>query len=343
MATLPVRGNATPSVRDWRIRRKDGSFLEVEVSSRRLTDGRRLGVARDVTARRTAEHAERLRLELAREELARSERDFEVLVAGIVDYALIMQSPQGVVARWNAGAERIKGYSAADIIGSHFSVFYTAEDRAAGLPAEILKTATENGRFEAEGWRVRKDGSLFWANVVLDGLYDEERRLIGFAKITRDITERRNAQLELQRAQERLAHAQKMDALGQLTGGVAHDFNNLLMVVGGQAELLQGGVADPARAARSLKAIAEAARRGQELTKRLLAFSRRQRLHPTPVSLTARMVDLKPLLESSLGNGVALKIDCPNDLWTVEIDVNAWEVAVLNMTVNAATPCPMAG
>ena len=165
-----------------------------------------------------------------------SDRQFRSLVAGVTDYALYMLDRNGVVSSWNVGAERIKGYAAEEIIGRHFSQFYTPDDRKAGLPNRSLSIAAATGKFEAEAWRVRKDGSLFWANVVIDAIRDETGNLVGFAKITRDITERRNAQEALERAHQQLALAQKMEALGQLTGGVAHDFNNLLMVVSGQAQ-----------------------------------------------------------------------------------------------------------
>jgi PAS domain S-box-containing protein len=449
------------SIRDWRIRRKDGSFIPVEVSSRKLSDGRRIGVARDVSARRQAEEAERQALndfasaqaarasdlerrlhrfwdssrdlfavvsgldgtaqlinekawmqtlgfgadrvigrrlldlvhpedrertlakrqaepgdaayygfenrylradgsvawlswnvvrdgdliycnarditeeKLAREELARSEGQFRMLVAGVVDYALFMLSPGGIVTNWNAGAERIKGYAADEIIGRHVSTFYTEADRAAGLPQAALATAAEQGRFECESWRMRKDGSLFWANVVLDAIRDDAGQLVGFAKVTRDITERRNSQLDLQKANARLAQAQKMEALGQLTGGVAHDFNNLLMVTGGQAELLRDRVGGDPACLRSLDAITAATKRGQALTRHLLAFARRQRLNPAPVALAARVTELQALLASSLGSMVAIGIDCPADLWTVEVDVSELELAILNMAVNA--------
>jgi signal transduction histidine kinase len=107
------------------------------------------------------------------------------------------------------------------------------------MPLKALYTAVQEGRFEAEGWRVRKDGTMFWANVVIDRIRDEKGNLVGFAKITRDITERREAQKALQQSEQQRARSQKMDALGQLTGGVAHDFNNLLTVVRGHTELLK--------------------------------------------------------------------------------------------------------
>jgi PAS domain S-box-containing protein len=126
--------------------------------------------------------------------LNESERQFRLLVESVVDYAILMLDVDGRVVTWNSGAARIKGYGADEIIGHDHSVFYTEEDRASGVPARILKAAREQGRYEAEGWRVRKDGSRFWANVVLDAIPDDAGNLIGFSKVTRDITERREAQ-----------------------------------------------------------------------------------------------------------------------------------------------------
>ena len=171
--------------------------------------------------------------------LSDNERQFRMLVESVVDYALYMLDPNGIVANWNTGGQRIKGYTPAEIVGQHFSRFYTDADRASGKPARALQIARETGRYEEEGWRVRKDGSFFWASVVIDPIRDDDGTLIGYAKITRDISERREAQLALERVQRQLAESQKMDALGQLTGGVAHDFNNLLMVVSGHIQTLK--------------------------------------------------------------------------------------------------------
>ncbi len=173
-----------------------------------------------------------------------------------------MLDPEGNVSSWNAGGERIKGYSPEEIIGQHFSRFYTDADRAAGRPARALKIAREAGRYEEEGWRVRKDGSFFWASVVIDPIRDDDGKLIGFAKITRDITERREAQWRSSGCSSSLPKSQKMDALGQLTGGVAHDFNNLLMVVTGNIHTLKKIAAQDPKAARAAQAIELAAQRG---------------------------------------------------------------------------------
>jgi PAS domain S-box-containing protein len=216
-----------------------------------------------------------------------SERDFRTLIDAVTDYAIFRLTPDGTVATWNAGAERAKGYRADEIIGQNFRQFYTPEDQAAHLPERLLAQSAREGRSEIEGWRVRKDSSRFWANVVIDPIYDENGNLDGFAKITRDITERRDAQLALQRTQEQLAQAQKMDALGQLTGGIAHDFNNMLMVVSGYTQYLKQRLHEP-KDKRAIEAIEFAASRAENLTRQLLTFSRRQSLNRT----TARLLQV---------------------------------------------------
>jgi PAS domain S-box-containing protein len=320
----------------WRVR-KDGSrfWASVVIDAIHDDDGRHIGYAkitRDITRQRAAQQA-----------LEENERQFRLLVAGVVDYALFMLDPNGVVTNWNAGAEKIKGYSAEEAIGQHISTFYTAADREAGLPMQALQTAAREGRYEAETWRVRKDGTLFWANVVLDAIYDDDGVLLGFAKITRDITEQRNAQVELQRANERLLQAQKLEAVGQLTGGVAHDFNNLLMVVTGHSHLLRKEIPENPRVARAVDAILKACRRGQDLTRHLLAFARRQRLNPVAVLLGDRSEALRELLGASLGTLLKLKIEIPETIWPVEVDPGELELALLNMAVNARDAMPSGG
>ncbi len=263
-------------------------------------------------------------------------------MSGVTDYALFRLDPQGIVSSWNVGAERIKGYAAAKIIGQHFSRFYTAEDRQSGLPARALRTAAREGRFEGEGWRVRKDGGQFWASVVIDAIRDETGALIGFAKITRDITERREAQLALQRTQEQLAQSQKMDALGHLTGGIAHDFNNMLMVVGGYAEFLKRRLSDP-KDRRALDAIELATSRAESLTRQLLTFSRRQSLNPATVNLAERFAAFRDILASSAHGNIQLDIDVAPDTWPVTIDPNEFEVAIVNLVVNARDAMPDGG
>jgi PAS domain S-box-containing protein len=320
----------------WRLR-KDGSrfWASVALNAIRDAQGKLLGFAkitRDITERRAAQEA-----------LRESERQFRLLVAGVTDYALFMLDPNGVVSSWNPGAERIKGYRAEEIIGQHFSRFYTERDRAQGGPARALKSAAATGRFEQEGWRVRKDGSLFWAHIVIDAIRDEAGELAGFAKITRDITERREAEIALEADAARREQAQRMEALGQLTGGVAHDFNNLLMVVSGHLETLRALARDDPRGIRAADAIERAARHGEALTRQLLTFARRQTLAPVVTSLKERLDTVRAMLESSVGSAVQLAIAVPPDTWPVRIDVNEFELALVNLALNARDAMPQGG
>jgi PAS domain S-box-containing protein len=329
------------SIRDWRIRRKDGSLLAVEVTSRRLSDGRRLGVARDVSVRRQAEQAARQALTAeVTQERARAgaaERRLQRFWDASRDLFAIVDNRDGAPRLINDHAwEATLGYPASHILATPLYDLVHPDDlartrrMAADQPADGAYFGFEN-RYR------RADGGWVWLswNVVRDGP-------VSFCS-ARDLTLEHEARETLEQANAWLAHTQKMESIGQLTGGVAHDFNNLLMVMGGQAELLRGRVGDDRRALRSLDAIGQAAQRGQALTRQLLAFSRRQRLKPTAVSLAERFASMKPLLTSSLGSAVRLQVDCEPDLWTVKIDVDEWELAILNMALNARDAMPGGG
>jgi PAS domain S-box-containing protein len=276
-------------------------------------------------------------------ELLDSERRFRLLVEAVIDYAIYMLDPTGIVVNWNTGAERIKGYTADEIVGKSFETFYTPEDRATGRPARALETALREGRFSAEGWRVRKDGSYFWASVVIDPIRGDDGTLIGFAKVTRDITERREAEATLQRVQLQLAESQKMDALGQLTGGVAHDFNNLLMVVSGHIQTLKRIAAPDPRAARAAQAIEHAAERGAALTSQLLTFARRARVNPQAINLRERIDAIREVLTSGLGRNMRFVIDIASDVWPVTVDIGEFEIGLVNLAVNARDAMPEGG
>ncbi|MEH2502139.1 PAS domain S-box-containing protein [Bradyrhizobium sp. AZCC 1578] len=267
-------------------------------------------------------------------DLFESERNFRLLVEGVSDYALYMLDPTGVVTSWNIGGQRIKGYAPAEIIGQHFSCFYTDIDRANGKPLRALRIAREQGRYEEDGWRVRKGGTFFWASVVIDPIY-EDGKLVGFAKITRDITERREAQLKLERMHQQLAESQKLDALGQLTGGVAHDFNNLLMIVSGSLHTLKKAVGNDPRCLRALSAIEGATKRGASLTSQLLTFARRQSVNPQAVDVAEQIDAMREVLDSGVGNAVSLQIAVDPGVWPVMVDVTEFETALVNLVINA--------
>jgi PAS domain S-box-containing protein len=312
----------------WRVR-KDGSRFWASVVVDRINgeDGELVGFAkitRDMTEKRQAQQA-----------LLETERRFRILVQGVTDYSIFMLDPEGRVTNWNAGAERIKGYAPEEIIGEHFSRFYTPEDYDAGVPKRALETAREADRYEAEGWRVRRDGSRFWASVVLDAIKDEDGKLIGFAKITRDMTEKREAQLRLEESREQLFRSQKMEALGQLTGGLAHDFNNLLTAMLGACELGLRNINDPDKVKRMLEGVRGSAQRGASLTKQLLAFARAQPLEIKQIDLRQFFSDVTTLLRPSLRSDIDVVTEISDQLWPVDADAGALELALLNLAFNA--------
>lgn len=270
-------------------------------------------------------------------QLFESERQFRNLVESVTDYAIFMLDQNGLITSWNAGAERIKGYAAAEVIGQHFSIFYTEDNRRNGVPEQALATARRTGRIAMEGWRVRKDGDRFWANVIINAVHDEEGRPIGFAKVTRDLTERRTME-------EQLRQVQKMEAVGQLTGGIAHDFNNLLTVIHGNIETVQrrSNRTDPGLY-RYLEAASRAVDRASTLTHRLLAYSRRQPLEPRPVELNRLIVGMSDLLGRTIGAHITIESVLAGGLWQVAADPNQVENAILNLAVNARDAMPDGG
>lgn len=318
----------------WRLRKDGSHFFASVVIDAIVENGGIIGFAeitRDITKRLEARSA-----------LAESENHFRLLVRNVTDYALYMLDPEGYVTTWNLGGERIKGYLPDEIVGQHFSRFYTPADRKAGKPARALETARETGRYEEEGLRVRKDGSFFWACVIIDPIRDESGDLIGYAKITRDITERREAQQKLERVQGELAESRKMDALGQLTGGVAHDFNNLLMSLIGIARRIKK-LSDDDRILETVEALEAGIKRGSSLTRQLLTFARRQQLNPVVLDVSDTVGSMHEVLKAALRSTVSLVVDVPKDTWPVLADPAEFETALINLVVNARDAMPAGG
>jgi PAS domain S-box-containing protein len=319
----------------WRVR-KDGSrfWANVVVDPIRDASGELVGyakVTRDISERKAAEEA-----------LRQSEQQFRLLVQGVTDYAIYMLSPAGEVASWNAGAERIKGFQAPEIVGNHFSRFYTEEDRAKGMPARTLAIAAKEGRVELEGWRVRKDGSQFWAHVVVDAIRSGTGQLVGFAKVTRDVTERRNAEAALDQANQALVHAQKMEAIGQLTGGVAHDFNNLLAVLSNGLQVLNA----QSRTHLDVKMIQTMQRaidRGASLTQQLLSFARQQPLKTEKLNLDSLIRECEPMLHRVASTRITCETKLAAKDATVVLDAARFEAALLNLIANARDAMPEGG
>jgi PAS domain S-box-containing protein len=308
--------------------KKATEVLHTEIEQRKRVEA---ALKLDIAERRKAQEA-----------LMQSEWRFRLFIQGVSDYAIFMLDRDGCITNWNTGAQRIHQYAASEIIGQNFSRFYTEEEQKHGEPARALQVAAYEGKYVVEGWRMRRDESLFWASVVIEAIRDEVGTLVGFAQITRDITERREAQASLERAQEQLAQSQKMEALGQLTGSIAHDFNNLLMIVSGHAQLLRRRLTDP-KHLQAVEAVNAAANRGESLTRQLLAFSRRQPINPVVVDLKERIDAVHEMLVGSLRGNIALKSDMPPEVLPVEVDIAELELALVNIAVNARDAMPGGG
>jgi PAS domain S-box-containing protein len=382
--------------------------------------------------------------------------NYRALIDGVTDYAIYMLDLNGHVTSWNAGAQRLKQFMAYEILGHHFREFYTEEEVGRGVPERNLETAARDGRFEANAWRRRKDGSRFWANVVIEAMRNEPGQLIGFAKVTSDLSERRRTDQVIREAGERidaiietivdgvilidrlgkiqsfnpacrklfgyeieevvgqnvkilmpphfrdehdsylsnyhatgvrkiigigrevigqrkdgstfpmllsvgeakqdgetifvgiihdlserkrtegqLVQAQKMEMVGQLSGGIAHDFNNLLTVIVGNAEFL----GEQLSARRDLKHLADdigrAGERGAELTRQLLAFSRRQMLQPMTIDCNALLESIHKLLRRTLREDIEIRTEFDPGLIAAFADPAQLESAVLNLALNA--------
>jgi PAS domain S-box-containing protein len=340
-AGLPVRALATAlregkyEAEGWRVR-KDGSRFWANVVIDPIYDehGTLLGyakVTRDITERKRAEDA-----------LRESEQRFRLLVQGVTDYAIYMLSPEGVVTNWNVGAERIKGYLFDEIVGNHFSRFYTDEDRSAGAPARALEIAASVGRYEQEGWRLRKDGTRFWAHVVVDAVRGADGELLGFAKITRDLTEKKAASEALEATRAALFQSQKMESIGQLTGGIAHDFNNLLSVLASGLEVLgmnRGGIVD----AKTFDSMRRAIDRGATLTQQLLAFARQQPLQVETRNVNKLISGFESVLRRAGNAGIEFELNLDPRIRSVVLDSARFESALLNLVVNARDAMPLGG
>jgi PAS domain S-box-containing protein len=323
---------------DWRVR-KDGSrfWAHVIIDPIKASTGEITGYAkitRDLTEKRRAEQA-----------LRRDEEQFRILVQGVTDYSIYTLSPAGTVANWNLGAQRIYGYRPEEIIGKNFALFYTDEDLAAGRPDIALNTAIRDGRSEMEGWRIRKDGTRFLANSIITPIRSSMDEIIGFAKITRDITEQRETERELEQAREALFQAQKMEAIGHLTGGIAHDFNNLLTAILGSLELIETRLTQSRfrEIDRYVGLAHGAAKRATALTSRLLALARRQTLAPEPIDVVRLVSGLDELIRRTIGPAINLTFDIPDDVWDILVDPNQLENALLNLCINARDAMPDGG
>jgi len=311
-------------------RRKDGSLFPFQLAVGAFErEGRRMfvGVVHDLTHDKRSEAEQR-----------ESEARFRMLVDAIGDYAIFMLDAEGRVLTWNAGAVNLTGYTPEEAIGRSRDQYYIDPERFAGAPDEALRIARTQGRYVGEGWRQHKDGHRFWVNVMISALRDEHGAVTGYVNITRDMTAHRQA-AELR---EQLHQAQKMEVVGQLTGGVAHDFNNLLAVIVGNLELLDDRITDP-ESRRLVQQALRNATRGAELTQRLLAFGRRQKLKPSLVDVNVLIGSITEMLQRSLGEAIQIDVSLADRLPMVETDAGQLENALLNIALNARDAMPGGG
>ncbi len=319
---------------ETRVRRFDGELVDVEVLASPLLFRRRpslLLVLRDTTTRRLMEA-----------ELERSQERFRLVTEALRDHAMVALDPSGRIVAWNSGAERLFGHTARDAVGQDLSLLCREEDVASGRPQAELRATIELGRFEAEAWRRRADGTAFWAGITLAPQYGAEDRLIGFAATFRDLTERRETLETLRRTEEQLRHAQRMEAVGRLAAGVAHDFNNLLTAIRGYAQLLADEMRDDPRLA-DVEEIRKAADRGTALTRQLLAVGRRQVLQPRVLDLNSVVGDAEKLLLRIVGENVHIETALDPALGTVRADASQIEQVLMNLVINAHDAMPEGG
>jgi PAS domain S-box-containing protein len=322
----------------WRVR-KDGSrfWANIVITALHDDDGELIGfgkVSRDLTVRRLAEEqtrAKALELEQANKQLA----EYRRLVTSVRDYAIFMLDPAGHILSWNAGAQRLKGYEPEEIIGRHFSVFYSAEDRARNHPAFELDIAVRDGRYEEEGWRVRNDGTRFWAQVTITAIRDEQGKLAGFAKVTRDLTERKQSQDELERVVEELRVAN--EELDRFASVAAHDMTDPLRTISGFAEYLLETDPPEDKREQYVRHIFDSSQRLSAMLHGLLAYARAGR----PRDATA-MVEVDMAVQQArddLAAGIAerdarIEVDLPPDA-RVQVDRDDLRIILQNLISNA--------
>jgi len=348
--------------------RRDGSEFPVEISLNPIAaEGRSLVTSsiRDISHRRRAEQelrraydeldrrvlqrtaelekatAElRARIDLhehTENELRQSEERFRLLVEGVRDYAIFMLDPEGVVVSWNAGAERIYGFTAEEAIGGSFSRFHLfSEESQVEAPEYGLEQAAAAGQFVEETWRIRKDGRRFRASVLTTALRDEGGRLRGFSRITRDVTEKHELEL-------RLRHAQRLEAIGRLAGGVAHEFNNSATAILGYSSLIIDNVQDNPQLRHYAEEVQKAGQRAAAVTRQLLAFSRQQILQPTLLNLNDVVTDIEKMLHRLIGENIRVLTELDPYLGVVKADPTQMAQVVVNLALNARDAMPDGG
>jgi PAS domain S-box-containing protein len=278
--------------------------------------------------------------ERADQELRLSEERFRLLVERVEDYAILMLDPSGHVTSWNVGAQRIKGYRADEIIGKHYSCFYTEEDVNLHKPEMALQAASVLGRFADEGWRVRKDGSRFWANAVITAMRDSEDQLIGFSKITHDLTERKRAAEALEATRAELAHMARVMTMGEIAASIAHEVNQPLTAVVANANacsrLLAGNSPDLDDVREAVADIAEAGTRAGAIISRIRALVKKEMPEKTKLDINDVVQEVLPLTSGELAkHRVSVQTELFPSLPQVLGDRVQLQQVILNLMMNA--------
>jgi PAS domain S-box-containing protein len=273
------------------------------------------------------------------EELRRSEERFRLLVENVKDYAIFALDPQGNVSSWNAGAHRTKGYEEDEIAGRHFSVFYPPAALASGKPELELKVATQEGSFEDEGWRVRKDGSQFWAHVVITAMRDQQEKLIGFSKITHDLTERKKAEEAIQATRTQLAHMARVKTVGELTASIAHEINQPLTAVVANANacrrMLDSDTPDMEEVRQAVVDIAESGTRASEVIARIRALLKKKAPEKAMLNINEIIQAVVALAKTEADrNSIVIHTALPWGLPPVMGDKVELQQVILNLLVN---------
>ncbi len=304
---------------------------------------------------------------LKQQAVRQSEERFRLIVESLQDYAVFMMNPEGRVTLWNRGAEQMWGWKQDEVLGQSFARFYSAEDQATNQPDHTLPQTIAHGRHEEEGWRHRKDGSRFWANVVYTTVQDDNGDLIGFSAVTRDLTDRKRAEDELQRLNaemqkhiaeqteelirtiaqrerlhEELLQAQKMESIGTLAGGIAHDFNNLLNVILGYASLLEQSATSNQISA-GVDVIKETVTRGSSLVRQLLAVARKSETQFERTEINGMLQGLQALLQETFPKTIDVFVRLEPNLPALMADPNQIHQAMLNLCLNSRDAMPEGG
>jgi PAS domain S-box-containing protein len=314
-----------------------GALTFVFAESTRQYDAEDVALAEDLS-RRCAVAIDSAQLyRAAQAELARrkqAEERYQLLVESLEDYATFTVDRDGRVTGWNTGAERIFGYQADEITGRHISCLYTPEDVQLGKPESKLARAEKDGRVVDDSWRMRKDGTRFWAGIVMTRLRDEEGRSVGFSQITRDLTER-------MRVQEEMFKASKLESIGILAGGIAHDFNNILTAIISNLYLAKAPLNPKDPTYQRLTEAERATLRAKDLTQQLLTFSK----GGAPIMHPASLVELVKVSADFAvqGSHTRCEFSIPSTLWTAEVDEGQISQVINNMVINAQQAMPDGG